>query len=297
MRNLEALVGRLKSPDDYFHGIASEYYYLPEDIVFFSCERFSDLSVNKPILHYRFNLVFCLKGAAHIYIDNRTLSLNMGESLLIFPFQNHYYISGGDKPILLFFIGFDLKERRNLEILRNNPVRTDLFVLSCITQMLMNNRKGRDIIRDALTVELLATILLFNASLSAERGGGDEKPDKMTEVSVITKIQRYVYNDIKRTLSTSILAGVAGISESGLHKNFKKTLGISPGRYVREARINHACFILEAGELSITETAAECGFDSVFSFSRAFRNATGYSPSAFKKRKTRRIARDDRLLS
>ncbi|MCK5155954.1 MAG: helix-turn-helix transcriptional regulator [Spirochaetales bacterium] len=276
---LELFLRNLKEPTDYYQGISSDFLYFPENIVFFSRLKISDLCNNLPIMHYRFNLVFCLKGSLQIHIDNYLLNIYEGESFLIFPFQNHYYVSAEASDIICFFIGFDMQERKNLEALRNNPVKINSFVLSCLEQIIS--------LSDTFKVNLVSTIILSNIenctvgnpiAFSSTRTNGN---------SIVARVQKYVYSDLGKAVTTTIVAKELGISESNLHKQFKKAIGISPGKYLREVKINYACSILEARKLSVTETAAHCGFDSVYSFSRTFKKVTGFSPSQFRKRRKR----------
>jgi AraC-like DNA-binding protein len=63
---------------------------------------------------------------------------------------------------------------------------------------------------------------------------------------------------------------------------FKSTLGMTPGKYVTEARIEMARELLARGS-SVTEACLAVGFSSASSFSSAFRRRYGQSPQAFQK--------------
>lgn len=263
-------------PTDYFKGISSGTQYNPENLVFFSRYNTAVLSECLPIVHYRFNLVFCLEGSLQIHIDNCQFTIEEGESLLIFPFQNHYYVSEEDSDILCSFIGFDMQERSHLEILRNRPVKISEFVFSCLDQIVSAS--------DDFKVSLLTNIILSTLESCSKKSIliNNEANDTMN--SLVAEVQKYVYADLSRVFTTALISRELGISESNLHKQFKRAIGISPGRYIREVKINYACSILESRDFSVTETAVHCGFDSVYSFSRTFKKVTGYSPSQFRER-------------
>lgn len=277
MNKLNNYIREIEDPSNYLDGISSEYTYTPEKLVFFSRLKPSEFVNNLPIIHYRFNLVFSLKGSLQIHIDNHLLTVNEGESLLISPYQSHYYVSGEDKDLLWLFIGFDMKERRGLEKLRNNPVVIEPFVRVCLEKMISAG--------DNLKISLLSAIITTNKEKTdSNKKTTDFLRKQIIEESIVHTVQNFLYSDLSQTISTSMLAAELGISESSLHKQFKKAIGISPGRYIREVKINYACSILESGANTITETASLCGFESVYSFSRSFKKVTGFSPSGFKNR-------------
>ena len=180
---------------------------------------------------------------------------------------------------IVFFVRLKTMDLCNnlSEVLRNNPVRINSFILSCLEQIIS--------VSDEFKVKLISTFILSNIENCTDADSMAFPAAKTKGNSIVARVQKYVYSDLGKALSTTIIAKEPGISESNLHKQFKRAIGISPGRYLREVKINYACSILEARELSITETAANCGFDSVYSFSRTFKKVTGYSPSQFRKRK------------
>lgn len=84
-------------------------------------------------------------------------------------------------------------------------------------------------------------------------------------------------------LCNGVLARELGISEVWLRKLFTAHLGVSPRRYILNARILKACRLLQEGGLSVTEIAAVCGFSSPYHFSRSFKEHTALSPTEYAK--------------
>jgi AraC-like DNA-binding protein len=78
------------------------------------------------------------------------------------------------------------------------------------------------------------------------------------------------------------LARALGISSSHLRARFRASCGVSIGRHLRRLRLEQACGLLRLGPQRVSEIAEQCGFGSIYSFSRAFRLAYGISPLAFR---------------
>ncbi len=67
---------------------------------------------------------------------------------------------------------------------------------------------------------------------------------------------------------------------------FQDIFGETPHDFVMRLRMEEARRLLAGSDLSVTEICSEVGYESLGSFSVRFRQATGYSPSEFR-RKTR----------
>jgi AraC family transcriptional regulator len=78
------------------------------------------------------------------------------------------------------------------------------------------------------------------------------------------------------------LAATAGVHPVHLSRAFHATYGASPGEYLREIRIDHAKQLLGQSTVPISQVAAASGFCDQSHLSRAFRKATGMTPTVFR---------------
>ena len=78
------------------------------------------------------------------------------------------------------------------------------------------------------------------------------------------------------------LAKVSGVSEAHFSRSFKLAFGSPPHRYLLTLRLERARALLRDTDLPITEIAFACGWQSLGTFGRTFRDALGESPSAFR---------------
>jgi AraC-like DNA-binding protein len=85
------------------------------------------------------------------------------------------------------------------------------------------------------------------------------------------------------------LARRAGTSRAALVRKFRSLTGMSPQRYLARLRMDLAAERLLASDASLAEIAREVGYDSEFSFNRAFKRHRGLPPGVF-----RRSAANDR---
>ena len=93
---------------------------------------------------------------------------------------------------------------------------------------------------------------------------------------------RYIRVHISEPLDRETLADVAGFSVPHFHRIFTAHVGESAISYARCVRLERAARKLRMGAVDITEVALAAGYDSHASFSKAFKQQFGRSPSAFR---------------
>lgn len=78
------------------------------------------------------------------------------------------------------------------------------------------------------------------------------------------------------------IAAAAFMSRFHYIRVFQQVYGLTPRQYLRDIRINKAKQLLKKG-LSITHVCFEVGYDSLPTFSSAFKRGTGHSPQAYQR--------------
>lgn len=100
----------------------------------------------------------------------------------------------------------------------------------------------------------------------------------------IQRVVDHIQENLDGDLSLEVLAGIAHFSPYHFHRQFRAWTGVGVGRLVRLLRLRWAASQLALNpERSVTAIALESGFQSTDAFSRAFREASGRSPTAFRR--------------
>ena len=102
----------------------------------------------------------------------------------------------------------------------------------------------------------------------------------------LDRLQKLVLENLNDEKFTApVLSRKIGMSERQLHRKLKSLLDCSPGRFIRDQRIYAAKNLLQDGGLTITEAAFQVGYNSLSSFTRAFRETFGQTPTDFLKQR------------
>ena len=275
---LEALAAELPQPPHQLLGRRPGPLVLPDNIVCF--QRRSAAELNRPkrgrALHHRFVLIIALQGALSVGVDDRVIRLGAGEGLLIFPFQFHHYVDAGQKDLLWIFVTFDLADAESLQALQLRPFVFTPAARGLATELLAAYRvEGR---LSELPALLLALLL---ARLRRQQPAPRRKQIPITAPGMVTQVNQLAHQS-NQSLGLKEIARALGISQSHLRARFRASCGVSIGRHLRRLRLERASGLLRLTPNRVSEIAEQCGFNSIYSFSRAFRAAFGQPPVAYR---------------
>src|SRR5881628_348072 len=99
----------------------------------------------------------------------------------------------------------------------------------------------------------------------------------------LLRVLLHIQNHLDASLALDELADVAHFSPYHFHRIFRGMIGESVWEHVRRLRLERAAQQLRTRRESVTEIAFDAGYETLESFSRAFRAAFGTPPSTFRR--------------
>jgi AraC-like DNA-binding protein len=123
-------------------------------------------------------------------------------------------------------------------------------------------------------------LLIGRLSRAYERMRAVETRPLLRLGSVLSHIEEHY--DERITLAA--LSRIGGMSTSSLQRSFHAITGQAPIEYLIRLRLLHACELLRAGNLNVTEVAYKVGFSDSNYFSRQFRRVMECSPREYAQR-------------
>lgn len=98
------------------------------------------------------------------------------------------------------------------------------------------------------------------------------------------ELRSYVADHLGADLRVPALAERVGMSPRNFARAFAVEMGVTPGAYVEQVRLEAARRMLEESSATLEQIAASAGFGAVETLRRVFTRATGSSPSAHRAR-------------
>lgn len=136
----------------------------------------------------------------------------------------------------------------------------------------------------ALTAALMKTCLLMVLRRFFSRPGADQTLIGALADPRLARAVAMVVDKSSDPHTVATLADRAGMSRSTFARRFTGAFEMSPMEFVAKTRLYHAADLLRSTKLPVKVVAASVGFSSRSHFSRAFRDAYGSDPTAFRNR-------------
>ncbi len=136
----------------------------------------------------------------------------------------------------------------------------------------------KDTARDDL---LLKSGLLELVYLLTEGVPASPRPEPPDNASVRPALS-YMAEHYMEPVTVEALAACCNLSKSYFMACFKRAAGMSAIEHLTQLRIRAACEALSRTGKSVSEIAADCGYQNLSGFNRQFRRLTGCSPKQYR---------------
>ncbi len=244
-----------------------------------------NFSWKKGRILYEYQINYITEGDGIIETPRGKFKISPGSVLLLVPGALHRYkpnIKTGWKE---HYIGFNGEIAKKL--ISNNFFETHRPVLKIghqdkilesfykIIEEAKSERSGYQQVCSGLLIFILGSIISNTKNKDFE---GKVIEDK------IQKARLMMRENFSSGINSIDIAAELNISYSYFRQVFKKYTGISPAQYILLLKIQKARDLLTISKMSIKEIAYECGFPSIYYFSRLFKQKHGVTPSQIRKK-------------
>jgi AraC family transcriptional regulator, arabinose operon regulatory protein len=228
-------------------------------------------------------LLYCVDGVGRLRIGDTRYPVGAGDLILLPQGVAHSYAAARSQPWSLYWVHFQ-------------GVSTRIFM------EYLGYREGRPVHRVGLTPALatgfhsLLAVGRTGYSSSAYINAANQLRHLFTQFALeanreqashpagldLAAIQAYMQDNIHQSVDLDDLAAAAHLSKYHFSGRYKALTGYSPIKHFLHMKIEYACQLLDASDLSVKAIAAAVGYDDPLYFSRLFRKTMGLSPRDYR---------------
>lgn len=132
------------------------------------------------------------------------------------------------------------------------------------------------------TLEIITLIGRSRAAAGMETPSPDAPRKQEEYIEKFIEICNYISAHCSDELNLEAMASMSGFSKFYFSRLFKQFTNVSFYKYVNQKRIEKAAEMLTEPNISITNVALSCGFESLSSFIRMFKIVKGCTPTEFR---------------
>ena len=224
-------------------------------------------------LHNSFELICVERGTVTLLLGEQRFFVCAGQGALIFPGQVHGYVSEEESPCYVFVFSASLIGEFARKTQKTQPV-CPLFELD--DPSLGPRLAAAAGERYLLKSELYAMLHRFEKSAVyvLRHAHGTE---------LLGNVLTFISEHYREPITMQVIARSLGYDHRYLTNLVQKGLQTTFRKLLNEYRIANARHLLTQTDLSISQIAGECGYESLCSFNRNFKEQTGTTPSAYRK--------------
>lgn len=249
--------------------------------------------------HPEFELTMTVNSRGHRYVGDHIGAYDDGDLVLLGPGLAHSWSSAArideaapHRALVVWFtadwagsLTALFTEMAALKALLSEANRAVRFSDAASAAV----RKDMESLPDLVPDRRLLVLLSIFSTLTKDAGrrplaspGRAMSASSDTDRPRIEKVLDHLHAHHAEAVTIADLAAVACLSESALHRMFRRHTRLTPVDYLTELRIGHACSLLIGTERRIHAIAEDVGYRNLALFNRAFKARRAMTPRAFR---------------
>lgn len=224
--------------------------------------------------HKAAEYVMVIDGEINCVINNEKYIIHKNEAVFILPNQIH---------------SFNTSKHSEILIIRFSPKLAGSFFLQYKNKIPVNNLFEIDVMKVLNIRNLFSPNNLFELKgiiytlIGIFCNHKNEWVEKETESNLIYSAIKYIEKHFTDKCSLKDAVSELNYDYTYISKEFLKVTGMTFVEYLNNCRINYACQLLETTNMSSTQVAYECGYNTLRTFNRNFIKYMKTTPKQYMK--------------
>lgn len=226
--------------------------------------------------HMEHELIACREGSAQVMLDDTMFHITQQQCIFCHSGRVHYISASPDSVLLVCLFDEKLYDPITSPFALENPVFEDRYGILPKLSEIRHELQNQPIFFECRTEAMIGEILVDVFRGEPLRKAQWQFSDVITRYKQLLNHIDLEYEHITYQNAVQFM----NMSDAYFSRYFKRQAGMTFSQYLNVVRIEKSVQLLDsAPTMKITDVMLRCGFNTIRSFNRVFREVTGFTPT------------------
>ena len=226
--------------------------------------------------HMEHELIACREGSAQVMLDDTMFNITQQQCIFCHSGRVHYISASPDSLLLVCLFDEKMYDPITSPFALENPVFEDRYGILPKLSEIRHELQNQPIFFECRTEAMIGEILVDVFRGEPLRKAQWQFSDIITRYKQLLNHIDLEYEHITYQNVVQFM----NMSDAYFSRYFKRQAGMTFSQYLNVVRIEKAVQLLDsAPTMKITDVMLRCGFNTIRSFNRVFREVTGFTPT------------------
>lgn len=221
--------------------------------------------------HRSYEMIFLIEGVLTVNVETRPYRMNIGEVAFIFPNQVHSLVPDGAYKCMIVIFAPELIGQFSSKYRKWIP-QINVFPSCFAAEELLQFQNPYQV--KGFLYTMCGELVEHTDFIGSDR--------QSSQFLLLHQILTFIDEHLNETCTLAQAAKNLQYEYSYLSRFFSDTMGMTYTSYLNQYRINRASYLLRNNLDSIAAIAMQCGYDTIRTFNRNFRQITGTTPAVYR---------------
>lgn len=226
--------------------------------------------------HMEHELIACREGSAQVMLDDTMFNITQQQCIFCHSGCVHYISASPDSLLLVCLFNEKMYDPITSPFTLENPVFEDRYGILPKLSEIRHELQNQPIFFECRTEAMIGEILVDVFRGEPLRKAQWQFSDVITRYKQLLNHIDLEYEHITYRNAVQFM----NMSDAYFSRYFKRQAGMTFSQYLNVVRIEKAVQLLDSAPTTkITDVMLRCGFNTIRSFNRVFREVTGFTPT------------------
>ena len=226
--------------------------------------------------HMEHELIACREGSAQVMLDDTMFNITQQQCIFCHSGCVHYISASPDSLLLVCLFNEKMYDPITSPFTLENPVFEDRYGILPKLSEIRHELQNQPIFFECRTEAMIGEILVDVFRGEPLRKAQWQYSDVITRYKQLLNHIDLEYEHITYRNAVQFM----NMSDAYFSRYFKRQAGMTFSQYLNVVRIEKAVQLLDSDPtMKITDVMLRCGFNTIRSFNRVFREVTGFTPT------------------